>query len=670
VSPRTLRLLPYALALGIVGVFAWLFFQQASEQYVMDEADFAGVARAIAHTGRPVYYRGEDLPRLSGIWHPPLYQYTSGLWVWIFGTSHTALRSYGFFCAVLAAGLGYLVLRRLFPQRHPWLALVWLGLFLLHPYLVQSALLPDIDGTALVVLSLLVLWLAAETVVARRWRPATASVLFGVALGLAFLAKLTTPLALVPLVTAALALGYHSWRWALGGTALAAAVAAAVFCAVWGSISELANLSFTFPFTFTYSSAVTKSGHPTLAERLHLLSPTTPVMFWLTPLLLAVFAAGMLVALRELRRPAEQVVLLCAAYAITVFVVYNEITGTPFGFPKYYAPALGPALVVAVAPLGLLAPGTLALRRRLRTTTVAGIALALLAALSLAAYAEYRRRAVHSVYPGRPLWLLVGLGAAALVALIALVRPRRSPATVVAFLVVAALTTLATTNLGEAIYQSRQVTTVRYFPGELGQAQTVAEVRRLLGPAGERHARLLSAKDIGYESGERYYEDLRYLPDPARLERLLRSHPDLVIVTRNDYDYSQLVWPQAFALIRREARPIWHSAGGMTEPWWVPRNQRFTIWRLRKRPSGAARGRGSGTQTSGTARVSAAAGERRRRRRDEVVAEAGKRALQFAARVLEHPTPPAVEHPLARVALRQGDVVQVRTALGRVRSNT
>src|SRR5207248_2646218 len=155
VSSRTLRSIPLALALGITGTFTWLFFQQASEPYVMDESDFAGVARAISQTGRPIYYRGEDLARDAGIWHPPLYQYTSGLWVWIFGASHVAFRSYGFLCALVAAGLGWLVVRRLFPEWHLWLAPVWAGLFLLHPYLVQSALLPDIDGTALLVISMM-----------------------------------------------------------------------------------------------------------------------------------------------------------------------------------------------------------------------------------------------------------------------------------------------------------------------------------------------------------------------------------------------------------------------------------------------------------------------------------------------------------------------------------
>jgi 4-amino-4-deoxy-L-arabinose transferase-like glycosyltransferase len=564
VTLRVRSILPLALALGIVGLFAWLFFQQASELYVMDESDFAGVARAIAHTARPIYYRGEDLPHDAGIWHPPLYQYASGIWVWIFGTSHAAFRSFGFLCALVGATLGWLVVRRLFPEHHPRLAPIWLGLFLLNPFVVQSALLPDIDGTVLVPLSMLMIWLAAETVVAHRWLPTTASVLFGVALGLSFLAKLTTPIALVPFVGVALALAYRSWRWALGGAALAAAVASAVFCAVWGSISALANLSFTYPFTFTYSSAVTRSGHPTLGQRLHLLWPSGPVKFWLTPLLLAIFVSSSCIALYQMRRAAAQVVLLCAAYATVVFVVYNEITGPPFGFPKYYAPALGPALVVAVAPLGLIAPEIFKVQRMLRATTVAGITLAIVA-VSLGAYAGYR--SANARNPSALVWVAVGACALALLALVG----RRMPFSGVLVLsIAAALAVLFATDVGASVYQSRQGTNVRYFPGELGEAQTVAELRRVLGSTGMRRARLLCAKDIGYETGARYYEDALYLGHPTVLAHLIANEPGMVIVTRSHFDYSEAIFPKGFSVIHQLAKPIWVSSTGD-----------FTIWKRR-----------------------------------------------------------------------------------------
>jgi 4-amino-4-deoxy-L-arabinose transferase-like glycosyltransferase len=550
------------MTLGIVGLFAWLFFPRASELYVMDESDFAGVARAIAHTGRPIYYRGEDLPHDAGIWHPPLYQYASGVWVWIFGTSHTAFRSFGFFCALASASLGWLVVRRLFPDRHPWLALLWVGLFLSNPFLIQSALLPDIDGTVLIGLSMLMIWLAVETVVARRWRPTTASVLFGVALGLSFLAKLTTPFALVPFAAAALGFGYRSWRWAVGGTALAVAVTGALFCVVWGSISGLAHLSFTYPFTFTYSSAVTRSGHPTLDERLHLLWPTEAVTFWLPPLLLAIVAGSSFVALYHVRQPAAQAVLLCALYAVVVFIVYNEITGPPFGFPKYYAPALGPALVVAVAPLGLLATQTIEVPRGLRATTVAGIAVATLA-LSLGTYAGYRSAATRST--SALVWVAIG---ACAVALVAFAGPRIRTTGALVLPIAAALAALSAMDVGESVYQSRQKTNVRYFPGESGEAETVAEVRRIVGEAGMRRASLLSAKDIGYESGARYYEDAVYLGQPTVLAELIAKEPGMVIVTRSHFDYSEAIFPKGFAVIRRLAKPVWVSPTGS-----------FTIWK-------------------------------------------------------------------------------------------
>ena len=342
-TERLGRFTPAILCVGIVLAFTGLFFQQSSQRYVIDEAEFPLVAKAISETGRPVYYRGEDNPKYVGIWHPPLYTYSLAAWQQLFGSSHSASRAYGLFCALVAAFFGWLILRRLFPSSAPLLAVGWLALYLLHPYVIQSALIPDIDTTALVAISMVFLWLIAEIVVVRRWSIPTAAALLGLALGIAFLAKLTTPIAFIPLIAASLWLASRSWKDALAGTILAMCLAAIVFSVVWGSISVLAHLDFTFPFTFTRDSAVSKSGNRSLTDRLELLRPSLAVTYWLTPLLLGLFVVGAAAAARAWKTREGQVVLLAALYAVLLFFTYNVITGPPFGFPKYYAPALGAA---------------------------------------------------------------------------------------------------------------------------------------------------------------------------------------------------------------------------------------------------------------------------------------------------------------------------------------
>jgi 4-amino-4-deoxy-L-arabinose transferase-like glycosyltransferase len=571
VTWRIRPLLPLALALGIIGTFAWLFFRQASELYVMDESDFAGVARAIAHTGRPIYYRGEDLPHYAGIWHPPLYQYTSGLWVWTFGTSHTAFRSYGFFCALLAASLGWLILRRLFPRSMPWLGVGWLAVFLWHPYVIQSALLPDIDSTALVVTSMLSLWLVTETVVARRWRPLHTSLLFGVALGLGLLAKLTTPLGLIPLFAIALLLATRSIFWTVVGSALSVLVGAATFATIWGAISGAANLSFTYPFNFTWDSVVSRGGTRTFADRLDALWPVQSVTYWLTPILILLVCIGVLTAFWAVRSREGQAVLLVALFTATVFFTYNVVTRAPFGFPKYYAPATGPAAIVALAPFGFLEPSAkLEFRRNALASSLVGATVALL--LLGACYVTYAGRADDGIFPAWSSWFLLAVGVTTAISLGFLIGPRGRSARWFGLGLtcwLAAVATLTFTNTSKALYQRSDPANVRYYPGERDFSLTAEKVRQLLiRRGGERSARLLSAKDIGYESGVRYYEDAGYLGRPKLLAKVMREHRDMLIVTRSQWDYSEPLFPQGFAVIRRLAEPLWLSPHGS-----------FTIWK-------------------------------------------------------------------------------------------
>jgi hypothetical protein len=263
-----------------------------------------------------------------------------------------------------------------------------------------------------------------------------------------------------------------------------------------------------------------------------------------------------------------------------VFFAYNVVTGPPFGFPKYYAPALGPMTVVAIAPFGLPRGEFLAWRRPWSTLRFLVVA-ASVAVIVDVGYLVSVRRSLHTAYPEWPLWLLVSIGAVAAVGLSVLVRPlptRPRPFLLASLAAATVLAVLVVTNLSTDMRQRSSPGSVRYFPGERDFSVTIAKLRALtLNRASEEHAILISAKDVGYESGIRYYEDDVYLADPQRLGRLLRSSPDMLMVTRNDYDFSALVWPNAFRLIRRLAHPIWVSPSGT-----------FTIWKTNTRRTGHA----------------------------------------------------------------------------------
>jgi len=88
-----------------------------------------------------------------------------------------------------------------------------------------------------------------------------------------------------------------------------------------------------------------------------------------------------------------------------------------------------------------------------------------------------------------------------------------------------------------------------------------------LTPGGES---LLSAKDIGYEADRPFYEDAQLFNDPAALRKLLLERTAAVAVTRKDFDYSESVYPEAFAVVREYMDPVFDRPGSG-----------FVVWRLR-----------------------------------------------------------------------------------------
>ena len=350
-------------------------------------------------------------------------------------------------------------------------------------------------------------------------------------------------------------------------------VAAALFTLVWGAIALLARVDFTYPFTFTYDSFVARSGSRSLGDRLELLRPSVPVLFWLTPVLLILFAIGTLVALRHIRDRVGQAVLLLAAFGGSVFFTYNVVTGPPFGFPKYYAPALGAMTIVAVAPLAFVRSGEFTLRRKLRPVVLVVFSAMVGVAFS-ASFIDYASRASTDVHPDRRWWFLGSMVVIVMAGLATILRPRERRRALRSWGVIAvsaSLLVLAVTDLSTAMAQRSSDSSVRYFPGERDFDVTVAKVKQILGSrAGIERAHLISAKDIGYESGVRYYEDGFYLASPDQLADLIRSDLRMILVTRDDYDFSQIVWPEAFATIAEFAKPIWVSPHGD-----------FTIWKSR-----------------------------------------------------------------------------------------
>ena len=97
----------------------------------------------------------------------------------------------------------------------------------------------------------------------------------------------------------------------------------------------------------------------------------------------------------------------------------------------------------------------------------------------------------------------------------------------------------------------------RYYYGEAGLAQAIQDVRDLTPQGGA----ILGPKDVGFESDRPFYEDALLFPDPTQLGNVLASDGIQLVVTRKNYDYSEQVWPGAFAVIRQYMTPVLDRPG-------------------------------------------------------------------------------------------------------------
>lgn len=552
--------------MAALSLYLLICIQQLGQPYIIDEAEFPFVAEAASRSGLPIYYHGELRPIDVGTWHPPLYIYMLAGWIQVFGDSVPSVRGFGVVLAPITAAFGAITVRLLVaPRLRDGAGVAFVALYLLNPLVIASALLPDIDGTV-GVLSLTAGVLVVVLLVTSA-RPEPGHVLAaGLVLGVALSTKLTTPLGLLPLLLVALLLSPRAPLRAIRDFAFVLTLAAALFVAWWGSLAVLTTLQFSFPFQFTYDSLVSKGGSVGLADRLALLKPNRLTLFWLDPLLLVITAVGGSVALSRWRQPTARALVLVALFGLGTVALYNVITTPVFRFPKYWIAAVPAATVVAVW-LVATAAGSTQLRWRWRRGSLLLLTGSALAAVGLTnVYVARASEADPTLTPLRPVVLTV-LGILALAALTLSVVRLASPQRAAAFaLAVAAVAAVALHGIGLSLFQRSADFSTRYYYGETGFAQAVDDVQALT-PGREP---VLAPKDVGYAAERPFYEDALLFGDPAALESLLVAGTTPIAVTRNDFDYSEVVYQVAFEVIRRHMDPVFARPGSG-----------FTVWRLR-----------------------------------------------------------------------------------------
>ncbi|HZS00966.1 MAG TPA: glycosyltransferase family 39 protein [Chloroflexota bacterium] len=499
-----LEIAPALLLPVLLAGYLWVAAPQMRVPLFWDEVNFYWNGQAVAETGVPYANAGflGDRGAIGGqyqygLWHPPLYLYTLGLAFWLFGASETTARGTGVVLMALTALAVYFLARLVIPRpARDWGALLAVGILLVSPLTIQSALVLDIDGTVLTLL------LTAWALLYLRWEdaPRRRQPLVVVALALAFAvtlwAKLTTPFFLLAVV-----LVYQIGRGRpLRGLAHLlgiGVIGAVLFLLTWDFACTWTGMPFDMPFGVTWAElhdAVGSEGD--LSERFD--TQALPILAWVSPYLAALFVAATVarVATFARRRRLEPVdfvlgmgILVCAVYFVKLAA----------GFPKYHVAMLPFWAVVCAHWLSVgwaRLPRPAAALALLLSAAACGLALG----YALVYVGDNWMLSPRSLETPEALGLVVAL--AALLLPLALLRPT-GPGAVAASL---ALVLYAGWAMSADWYHSRATYSTNYWYGTRGQQEMAAVVDDLMARTG-LSGPYIGAKEVVFYTRHHFFMD-------------------------------------------------------------------------------------------------------------------------------------------------------------------
>lgn len=509
---------------GAILLFLVLAAHQAAKPLHLDNMDFPAVAEATARSGRPVYYRGEENPRHSGLYHPPLYIYLLAGWFRLFGNGPAQARMFGAMCALLQGWLALRILGRLFGEERMrrWRWLFWL-VFLLNPYTLQTSAIADIDSTIYGPLLTLVLWSVIRISwrdgrwredEPRAWEPGFVAL----ALAAALWAKLTTVFLLFPALFLFLAprLG---WKKGAAVTAGISAAAVGGFFSTYYLYGALTGLNVGYTFQFLRMSMLGPGRLLNYPHNIQMMIPFTlrwtGLLPWLSVSVLLAAAAHRWWRDRERRALYYFWLLGLSAFSIVYYCGQVMTFGqAPFKYTFVFWALLNSAMALLVAWLYEAEVERSGHERPLRPSVgVAGVLILLVGLGSGVTVRDALLLGGHGLLSPQALVLWVPAGMA-LAGLIAWARNLRRAG---AGLVTAALLLHTGIQAGIALYQSRVEYSTTYDYGQKGLSEAAAFI--WAHTTGQDF--ISSMKDIGYLSKRRYYENYSALYDDASTARLI-----------------------------------------------------------------------------------------------------------------------------------------------------
>ncbi|MEO5950637.1 MAG: glycosyltransferase family 39 protein [Candidatus Saccharimonadales bacterium] len=315
---------------------------QSSKSFVLDEMDFPTVSNQTSQTGVPIYYHSEQEPNHSGTYHPTLYINLLAGFIRIFGFNETVVRAFGLICVLLSAYLLILIMRLLINKASRFEPLL-LGLFLLNPYTISNATLPDIDPTILPLVILLFIYASIRYVLNNQLFKNKTIIVLGLLFALALWAKLTTPLILPVFLLYLSWISSNSIRTSLLFTIKVFVLGITTFVFTYLIYCLALKLSISYTYTFLWASFTkgTSSEGPLMGV-LHNLTNFNSFVYWITiPLFIVLGVATISLFANKAINEKDKIKKLLIATALLTTIFYIGLMSPFGGYFKYPFPLFG-----------------------------------------------------------------------------------------------------------------------------------------------------------------------------------------------------------------------------------------------------------------------------------------------------------------------------------------
>lgn len=537
----------------IAFLFTILVMVQADKKFVLDEIDFPIVSKATSETGKPVYYRGEESRPAGyiGIYHPPFYIHAQALFINIFGYNENVIRAFGLLCVLLTSFFSILTVRLLYPgdARNRYFEIIYLILFLLHPYTIANATLPDIDSTVLPLIIAVFFYFFIKhfgnsgnkttepgwggSSAGTKWAVSISGLLFAVCLW----TKLTTP-AIVPffMVLLLLSMGYRFLK-SLLIAAVITALGVTIFLSTYWIYCHALDLPFDFTFKFLLQSFLKGTSASGVSDRLQKIIYNFGFfklfINWLTIPFFVFVLTGFFYALGRLSDRAARAAFILSLFGWLVMAAYTGVIAPFGGFFKY--PFVG--FNYLILPAALMAARLIDWRNS-RNLLLLSLGIFVAAMLEIRFFGDdlIKRRTEVSFL------LIFALVFLSVILTLAVSGLRTKQYTGLFILLLLAIT--GGYELGLSRVQAVAPYPTKYYYGQTGLEETIIYLKAHT----KRDEVIWSMKDVGYYVNNRYEENYAYFFYPKLQDKLIRLMREgsirYYVVTRGVGEDNIAAYPQ------------------------------------------------------------------------------------------------------------------------------